>query len=45
MTIAIIIFVLGFLIGGLSMWILIRQYRKALGINPDPFDEGNTYLI
>ncbi len=34
------LFISGFIVGGISTWIQIRQYKRACGMNPDPLD-GN----
>lgn len=39
------VFALGFILGGISTYIQIRQYRKRLGYKPSPFEPENIYLM
>lgn len=40
-----ITFLLGLLIGSLTIWLQIRRYRKRLGLPEDPFEAGEQYFI
>lgn len=35
----ILLFGSGFVLGGILMYIQVRQYRKSLGLRPDPLEE------
>lgn len=41
----VLIFALGFLLGGLTIFELICRYRKAQGINGSVFEAGKQYFI
>lgn len=36
---------IGYIFGGISVWYSIRNYRKALGFKPDPFEPENIYMM
>lgn len=40
-----LIFGLGFLCGSISTYIQIRQYRKKLGMNPDPLQVSEIHFL
>lgn len=37
--------VFGGLFGAISVWTLIKRYRKSLGLDPDPLATGNIYFM
>ena len=45
MTILAVGFVIGFIVGGISTYIQIRQYRKGLGLNPNPLEVSEIHFL
>ena len=40
-----LVFAIGFILGGISMWFQIRTYRRGMGMNPDPLEVSTIHMI